>query len=227
MTPLRVRAHLMSAPAGMATIMLDGLILWGEAARIASTTAAGWIPEEQALSLPLPLARITLPDGRWWHACSAASPPSPVEKKQAMTYVNRRPDMALYQTLTTSKSIDERAGPDKLIHKPRYIYPFWLTMEWTCVGDAAAIRRALSFVHGVGPGVPQGVGTVLPLGKGWEVEEDPTAPPLDAYRTDARLRPLPMDCAPAPDAPAYTRAPMALRPPYWSRGNRELCWKVQ
>lgn len=226
MIPLRVRAYLLSAPAGMATVMLDGLILWGESARTAAATVAGWIPEEQSLFLPLPLARIALPDGRWWYACSAASPPSPVEKKQHLTYVNRRPDMALYRALTTAKSIDERAGPDKLIHKPRYIYPFWLTMEWTCVGDPAAIRRALTYVHGVGPGVPQGVGTVRPFG-GWEVIEDPTAPPLDAYRADARLRPLPMDVAAAPAVPSYVRAPMALRPPYWQRANREMCWKVQ
>jgi hypothetical protein len=217
----------MSAPAGMATVMLDGLLLWGEAARAASTSAAGWIPEEQALALPLPLARVTMPDGRWWYACSAASPPSPIEKKQHTTYVNRRPDMAMFQVLTTAKSIDERAGPDKLIHKPRYIWPFWLTMEWTCIGDPVAIRRALSFVHGVGPGVPQGVGTVRPLGLGWDVAEDPTAPPLDAYRTDARLRPLPIDVAPPPPVASFTRSPMALRPPYWQRGVRELCWKVQ
>ena len=226
MTPLRIRAHLMSAPAGFPLVMLDGLILFGEAARVAASTPAGWIPEEDAISLPLPLARITLPDGRWWHACSAANPPEDA-KKQALTYVNRRPDMDGYLRMTTCKSVDERAGPDKLIHKPRYIYPFWMTMEWTCIGDATAIRRALSYVHGIGPGVPQGVGTVRPLGLGWEVIEDPTAPPLDAYRTDACLRPLPCDAAPPPDAPLWSRAPMPLRPPYWSRGNAELCWKVQ
>ena len=204
--------------------MLDGLVLWGESVRVAALTLTGRISEEEAMRLPLPLERVTLPDGRWWYACSGAWP-APDERQQAVTYVNRRPDMEGFRRMTTCKSVDIKAGPDKLIHRPRYVWSFWKRMEWTCIGDPDLLRRALRFVHGIGQGVPEGIGTVHPV-TGWEVEADPDGPKLDAYRTDARIRPLPIDVAEPPAVPNYARCPVPLRAPYWMRGNTELCWKV-
>lgn len=203
--------------------MLDGLILWGEAARLGAQTEAGWYPEELAIALPLPLAKVTLPDTRWWYACSGAIPGTDT-RHQDVRHINKRADIEAYLRWTTAKAVDERAGPDAQRRRPRYYFPFWTRLEWTCIGDKDAIRRALAYVHGIGQGVPQGQGTVR-WPDGWQVEDDPNGPTLDEYRTNARLRPLPADvCASIP--PRAIRCQIPLRAPYWCRTDMHDCYKV-
>lgn len=222
MVPLKITAHLTTPPAGGPIFMLDGLILWGIAAMEGAKTESGWLPEEIANALPLPLARVEIPDGRWWYACSAAVPPSPT---QSVRHVNRRADVEAFTRWTTTRSLDETTGPDKQIRRPRYYWPEWMRMEWTCIGDPEPIRHALSFLHGIGQGVPQGQGMIR-LEDGWQIEPDPTGPTLAQYGWDARLRPLPADRTAYPTARRVLRTPMPLIPPYWDRSRNEDCWKV-
>ena len=222
MIPLKITAHLSTPPAGGPIFMLDGLLLWGIAAIEGAKTPGGWIPEEIANTLPLPLARVEIPDGRWWYACSAAVPPS---QKQSVRHVNRRTDTDALLRWTTAKAVDESAGPDKQIRRPRYYWPHWMTMEWTCIGDPDLILPALQMLHGIGQGVPQGQGAIR-IENGWTVEPDPNGPTLAQYEWDARIRPLPTDCAAYPNARRVLRTPMPLVPPYWDRARNEDCWKV-
>ena len=222
MQPLKITAHLTTPPAGGPVFMLDGLVLFGEAARIGSQTPGGWLPEEIANVLPLPIARVEIQDGRWWYACSAAVPPS---TQQSVRHVNRRPDHDALLRFTTARSVDEFAGEDKQLRRPRYYWPEWMKIEWTCIGDMEPIARALSFLHGIGQGVPQGQGAIR-MENGWMVEPDPTGPVLAQYEWDARLRPLPADRTAYPIARRVLRTPMPLVPPYWDRSKNEDCWKV-
>lgn len=212
MVPLRVRAELTSAPVMRNPIYLDALLLYGLGMCMGAARADGIEDPARVLSVPLPLAKVE-DDRGWWYAASMVLP----HGREQIGYVNRRPATEMLVQYSRAGRIDIGSGPDKALHIPYYRRFEVMSLEWTCIGDPDRIAPLLLQVHRLGA-LSKAHGWV----KRWSVDEDPSAPTLDAYRTDARLRHLPLPCPKTGDGPFRVQI-MALTPPYHDRARAVPC----
>lgn len=214
MTPLRVVAHLASPAILRDPPLLDGLLLAGEAARVAAERP---LSLAEAEALPLPLARVETSNG-WWWAASQASLSGP----ESLAHASRRPGIDLHSRLTRGRSLNVVSGPDKMLRVPLYYRPGMLRITWSCVGDLAGVARALSRVGGVGHRRTHGWGWV----RRWEVEEDSDGPDFESYATDISVRHLPVDAVGGLPDGRVVRRRLPLTPPYWQGARAVDCWQA-
>lgn len=213
MTPLRVTAILASPAILREPPLLDGLLLAGEATRVASERP---LPMEEADALPLPLARVEV-GGQWWWAASQV----PLSGPEALAHASRRPGIDLHERLTTKGSLNVVSGPDKMLRVPLYYRPGMLRLSWTCIGDASGVARSLSRITGVGHRRTHGWGWV----RHWEVVPDLDGPVLEDYATDLSLRHLPVDLVDGLPSGRTMRRRLPLTPPYWHAARAVDCWQ--
>lgn len=210
MIALTVTAELASAPVVTTPLRFDGLLWAAWHARLSVQTGQDW--PDPVPDAPLPLARVETPHG-WWWAASAVAPTGP----ESMHHAHRRPAIGELLDWSAARSVNIAAGPDKALRIPHYRRIAMLSLTWTCVGDRAGVADLLGYVPGVGGQRTQGHGWV----RRWTV--GPAGPGLDAYRTDVRLRPLPVEAVDTlPDR--VSRRMVPLRPPYYDRAAAVPCW---
>ena len=214
MTPLRVVAHLASPAILREPPVLDGLLLAGEAARIAAERP---LSVEEADALPLPLARVETEHGWWWAASQVH-----LSGSEALAHASRRPGVELHERLTSGRSLNVVSGPDKMLRSPLYYRTGMLRLEWTCIGDATGVARALSRVCGVGHRRTHGWGWV----RRWVVSQDPSGPALADYGTDLAIRHLPVEAVTGLPAGRVMRRRLPLTPPYWQAARSVDCWQA-
>ena len=222
MRPLLVTAALRSPVATGNPLMLDGILYAGVGRRAGDTADGGWASPREVYGQPLPLAKVELPDGRWWWAASQASPRGP----EALTHSHRRPPTMEAARWTSARSINRATGPDKALRAAVYYRPQWMRITWSAFGDPEAVRGLLAWVPAVGPRTSQGWGWV----DYWQVAGG--GPPLDAYRTHVGLRHLPADHAERlgdelvlPER--CTLREMPLTPPYYGRARSVRVWQAR
>lgn len=232
--PLQITAHLSTPSAAEPPVMLDGILFYAACVAIAEERYDGDAVDPMLLIRPgrdrlaCALARVEA-GGRWWFAASGAVPGA-AQTGQAMKHIKRSADQAALLRWTSAVGVDEGAGPDKQIRRPRYTRPAWMDLTWTCIGDEGAIRDLLwrpdgsPRVHGIGPGVVHGDGWV----DRWTIRPDPDGPPLSAYATDLRVRPLPV----TPDLRYPVGLPVQIHPrplipPYWERTEMVATAQIQ
>lgn len=214
MEPLTVTAHLHTPPVLGDAALLDGVLFGALGAAVGATRDDGWADAE---ALPaLPLARVEASDGAWWYAASQASLHGP----ERTHHGHRRVPALHYEQMLSERVTNFTTGPDKSL-RVRIIYrPAMLAIRWTCIGDRAEIAHLLSYVGGVGARTTQGFGQV----SRWRVE--PGGPALDVYRTDLRVRHLPMSLPDLALVGGCMVAPKRLTPPYWRGDGRVNCLYV-
>lgn len=222
MRPLRVTAHLDSKVAAEDEIHLDALLHHVQAKRTISLDLSRASPAEAIQRVPLPLARIYGPDGRWVWAASAwdlaidaTAPTSPI-------HITRKKDVEDIEQRATTWT--PSSGPERLqlLKRPGYEAP---RITWTCIGSRREVRRALDCIENVGSVRRQDYGHVTR----WEVEalgeDDTDAEALArlpfAYGRPARA--MPWSWVDIERSESTSPSFGACLPPYWHpRAQEEI-----
>lgn len=216
--PFRVRARIGSPLITAGPIMLDALLYAATGMELGAQAPGGWADLAEVDATPLPLARVER-DGMWWHACSQASPPP----QEAEIHIHRKPALEHLARLTTARSVNRAAGPDKMLRIKHHVRIALDWLEWTGVGDAPRVASLLSRLPGVGARVSAGFGTVLR----WQVSRDGDAPPLTDYGRLTELRHLPCSIDPEPpESGQYRIRTMPLRAPYYRAAGGVRCMQA-
>lgn len=215
--PLTVTATLATPPIADRPIFFDGLLLagLGEEMGVAQDTWVAAAEVVAAFEAADVLARVETSAG-WWWAASAALPRGP----ESIGHLNRVPLVEEAGRWTQQRSLNQAAGPDKRLRVPYFARPGWLSITWTCVGDARRVALLLERISGVG--------RIRGHGHGWVTRWDVVrgGPPLAAYRTDLRLRHLPVALEPTLPPGRVMRRSIPLRPPYYARAEAVPVWQV-
>lgn len=217
MIPLTVTLSLTSPPAFAegTPLRLDGLLMGALGHVLGRAHSSGWVGSDEVEAHPLPLARVELPDGRWWWAASALTLLGPEEPR----YRHKRPALDMLETYSDARTVCVAAGPDKAMRLPYYVRPEMGTLAFTCIGDIDEVSELVRAIVSVGKHVDGGHGWVDPA----RSTVVPGGPDLDAYRT-GELRPVPMDVWTPPLRARFVVRDQPLRPPYWRKTETEPVW---
>jgi len=217
MIPLTVTLPLVSPLAFSegAPIRLDGLLFGALGHVLGRAHPSGWVGNDEVEAHGLPLARVELPDGRWWWAASALTLIGPEESRHR----HKRPALDLLEIHTEARTVCVSAGPDKALRMPYYVRPEMGVLPFTCVGDLDMVTELVRAIVSVGKHINGGHGFV-------DTERTrvvPGGPDLDAYRL-GDLRPVPADVWSPDMRGRFVMRYQPLRPPYWRQIDAEPVW---